>query len=200
MYVGPVQVSSAPNSEHHQNFTGLRMVVRFEVDACLPYDDISSKLPSNRTATGKRVPKKSSSGSSSNPLDVRILRAGSSEVPQTHLLEIKTHGNASMKWSQTYPQLYLSQTPHVHHAFHKNGTFNRVKNFTLGQSELTDVDESAQEGFKKLRNFLGCLKSLVLKYGATRISLVCEGTTLSVYRMPQGESCLPEDALALFVA
>ena len=105
-----------------------------------------------------------------------------------------------MKWSKTYPQLFLSQTPHIYHAFHTKGTFTSTKKFTLGQSELGNVDEAAQAGFKKLKKLLDRIKSLVLKHAAMRVSLVCVGKTLSVYRMPQGESCLPEDALALFVA
>jgi hypothetical protein len=186
--------------QRYQNFDGLRMVVRFEVDACLPYDATSSAPPSSSPATGKTVAKKKpSSGSSSNPPDVKIIRAGSSQVPQTHLLELKTHTTAYMHWPKAYPQLYFSQTPHIYHAFHKSGTFTSVKKFTLGQSELVEVDKNAQVGFKKLRKLLGHIKSLVLKHGAMRISLVCAGKTLSVYRIPQGESCLPEDALALFV-
>ena len=188
-----------PNAGH-QNFDGLRMVVRFEVDACLPYDAASTRPSSNRPATGRVATKKKPSGSSSNPPDVKVIRAGSSRVPQTHLLEIKTHSSSSMNWSKTYPQLFLSQTPHVHHAFHKSGNFTSVKKFTLGQSNLADVDKGAQEGFKKLRKLLGDIRSLVFKHGATRISLVCVGKTLSVYQIPQGESCLPRDALALFVA
>lgn len=131
---------------------------------------------------------------------MRIIRAGSSKVPQTHLLEIKTHNKMTLKWSKTYPQLYLSQTPHVYHAFHQNGTFTHVKKFALGQSELEGIHNNAREGFKKLRKLLGYIKSLVLRHEAARVSLVCVGRTLSVYRIPQGESCLPEDALALFVA
>lgn len=69
-----------------------------------------------------------------------------------------------------------------------------------GEGDLVSVDQSAGEGFKKLRKLLGEIKSLVQRYGATRISLVCKGRELKVYRMPQGHICLPEDALALFIA
>ena len=105
-----------------------------------------------------------------------------------------------MKWFKAYPQLYFSQTPHIHHAFHKNGTFASIKKFALGQSEFMDVDKSVQVGFKKLRKLLGYIQSLVIKHGAAGVGLVCACKTLSVYRIPQGESCLPEDSLALFVA
>ena len=178
------------------------MVVRFEVDACLPYDASTSAFPSKNPTMGRKVAKKKTTlgpSTSSNPLDINIIRAGSSEVPQTHLVEIKTHSNTYLNWPKTYPQLYLSQTPNVHHAFHKNGTFTSVEKFVLGQSKLVGIDRSAQVGFKKLRKLLGYIQSLVLKHGATRVSLVCVGKTLSVYRIPQGERCLPKDALALFV-
>lgn len=174
------------------------------MDACLPYDAAPLTSTSSNPATGKGE-KKPSSSSSLKPADVRIIRAGSSEVPQTHLLELKTHtmkddNRMYMDWPKTYPQLFLSQTPHVHHAYHKNGTFTLVKKFTLGERDLEDVDKKAQVGFKKLRKVLGYVKSLALKYGATRVSLVCMGGALRVYQIPRGESCLPKDALALFAA
>jgi len=176
------------------------MVVRFQVDACLPYDNSSYHPTNDKEAAKKGFP----SGPTSNPLDVKTIRAGSSSVPQTHLLELKTRNvkdsRPYINWSKMYPQLYLSQTPHIHYAYHKDDTFSHVKKFALGQGELMEADKRAQVGFKKLRKLLGYIKPLVLKHGAARISLVCEGKTLSVYRMPQGESCLPEDALALFVA
>ena len=176
------------------------MVVRFEVDACLPYNASTSAPPSSRPAAGRNLrEKKKASGSSSDHLGVKIIRGGSSDVPQTHLVEIKTHSGRRLNWAKTYPQLYLSHTPNVHHAFHTNGRFTSTRKFVLGQDELAEVDEVAQEGFKKLRKLLGVIQSLVLRYGATRISLVCVGKTLSVYQIPQGEKCLPEDALALFV-
>jgi len=182
------------------NFDGFRMVVRFEVDACLPYDTSTSAPPSNKSAAGRNGrEKKKASGSPSNPPSVKIIRGGSSDVPQTHLLEIKTHSGTRLNWPKTYPQLYLSQTPNVHHAFHDGGRFTSIKKFVLGQNELAGVDRAAQAGFKKLRKLLGVIQSLVLKYGATRISLVCVGKTLSIYQIPQGEKCLPEDALAVFV-
>jgi len=189
-------------TSHHRivvyDFDGLKMVVRFEVDACLPYDATpSASSPSNNPVIGRT--KRSSPGSSSNSPDVKIIRGGYSQVPQTHLLEIKTHNTLHIKWGKTYPQLYLSQTPHIYHAFHENGVFTSVKRFALGQGKLVDIDKSAQVGFKKLRKLLGYIKSLVLTHGATRISLVCVGKTLSMYQIPQGESCLPGDALALFV-
>ena len=175
------------------------MVVRFEVDACLPYDAASSIPPSNNSVVGRRSTKGNPfSGSDLDPPAVKIIRGGSSQVPQTHLVEVHDHNNLNMRWPDAYPQLYLTKTPHMYHAFHKNGVFTSVEKFTLGQSELADVDKSEQVGFKKLRKLLGDIRTLVLKHGPMRISLVCEGKKLSAYRIPEGESCLPKDALDLF--
>ena len=176
------------------------MVVRFEADACLPYDTSTSVPPSdNPAASGDGREKEKASGSSSDPLGIKIVRGGSSNVPQTHLLEIKTHGGMRINWAKTYPQLYLSQTPNIYHAFHKNGRFTSIEKFVLGQSELAGLESTWQVRFKRLRKLLGVIQSLVLRYGETRISLVYAGRTLSIYQIPQGEKCLPEDALALFV-
>ena len=176
------------------------MVVRFEVDACLPYDTSTSVPPSDDSAVSRDGQEKETALSSfSDPLGVKIIRGGSSDVPQTHLLEIKTHSGMRLNWPKTYPQLYLSQTPNIYHAFHKDGKFTSVEKFVLGQSGLAGLEKAGQVGFKKLRKLLGVIQSLVLKYGATRVSLVCVGNTLSIYQIPQGEKCLPEDMLALFV-
>jgi len=202
-YVCLVLVLERLDPQRCQNFGGLKMVVRFEVDACLPCDALSTSSSHDSTVLpesgGRPTTGKPSSRLSSNPHDVKIIRAGS-QVPQTHLLEIKTHSRSNPKWARTYPQLYLSQTPHIYYASHTKGVFSTVTKYTTGEGYLVSVDQSAREGFKKLRKLLGEIKSLVQRYGATRISLVCEGRELKVYRIPEGQICLPKDALALFVA
>ena len=201
MCVNLVLVLSAVDPQHYQKFGGHKMVVRFEVDAYLPDDDPGPTVPSNNpTICGVVTKEKPSSGSPSDPQSVTIIREGLSEVPQERLLEIKTHSDRKIKWKEVYPQLYLSQTQHIYYARHKNGKFTSVSEFELGKGKLVKVDQDAQEGFKKLKKLLDSIQSLVLEHGAMRISFVCVGETLSVYRIPQGESCLPEDAMALFVA
>ena len=175
------------------------MVVRFEVHACLPYDAASSIPPSSNHVFGRRSTRGNPfSGSDLDPPVVKIIRGGSTQVPHTHLIEIHDHGDPNVEWPDAYPRLYLTQIPHTYHAFHKNGVFTSVEKFMLGQSELADIDKSEQVGFKKLRKLLDDIKTLVLKYRPMRISLVCVGNRLSVYRIPEGESCLPKDALDLF--
>ena len=175
------------------------MVVCSEVDACLPYNASTSVPPSSNPAVGRNSQKrKRASGSSSNCPDVKIVRGGSSDVPQTHLLEIKAKCKNKVQWSKTYPQLYLSRTPNLYHAFHQDGTFTSIKKFELGGNKHA-TENNSQEKFKMLRKLLGNIQVLVRNYGVKRISLVCVENTLSIYQIPEGEKCLPEDALALFI-
>lgn len=174
------------------------MVVRFEVDACLPLRSSQShghpgtdaaSLPSTMLAINKptlRLP------------HVAVIRAGA-RVPQSHLIELKTCSGSGKDWSKTYPQLFLSQTPHVYYGNHRGGNFSEIKKFTLGAPHLEPIDRNAQDGFKKLNVLLMTIQGVVGRYGTDgRISLVCQGRELGVYQRLTSGSFLPKYALALF--
>ena len=201
------------------------MVVRFEVDACLPFDQPGPKATvSSRTddddddddddpdeallgafsglsiGTGSR----SATLSSPSPLtstDIKIFRGGT-QVPQSNLLELTTRSEisaANFDWNDAYPQLYLSQTPNHYLAVHRTGTFFSIARRRIGENDLVAIESRAQPGFKKLRKILGEIQTRVKKAGASgRISLVCEAGVLKVHERDSKESCLPEDSLALF--
>jgi len=171
------------------------------VDACLP---LGSTLPRRKPD----CPRNDTQGrESTQPITnkptlhsphVAVIRAGS-PVPQSHLIELKTYSRSGKAWSRSYPQLFLSQTPHVYYGVHKGGSFSEIKKFTLGERHLEPIDQNAQLGFKKLRVALAAVQELVRKYGAGgRISLVCEGKDPGVYQREKTGSCLPKYALALF--
>jgi len=130
---------------------------------------------------------------------VAVIRAGS-RVPQSRLIELKTYSSKSGKeWSKSYPQLFLSQIPHIYYGTHTDGNFSTIKKFTLGEPHLKPIDQNAQDGFKKLEVLLTTIQELVVKHGTDgRLSLVCEGDELRVYQRKDTGSCLPEYALALF--
>jgi len=179
------------------------MVVRFEVDACLPFRPASPhrkpRRPRNGTCRVKRIPPPPPSAPPINePVHVAIIRAGS-PVPQSHLIELKTYSKSKKQWSRSYPQLFLSQTPHIYYGAHKDGTFSEIKKYTLGEPHLEAIDQNAQAGFRKLKTVLTAVQELVRKYGTNgRISLVCRGRVLEVYQRENTGSCLPKYALALF--
>src|SRR5882762_3723604 len=103
----------------------MKMVVRFEVDACLPsarssapktttttttVDDLADALGRMgimRTSTSTKA-----ASSASSPL-IDIVRAGT-QVPQESLVEVTSRSAYfvdQFDWNETYPQLALSQTP-----------------------------------------------------------------------------------------
>ncbi|KAF5382621.1 hypothetical protein D9615_002760 [Tricholomella constricta] len=220
--------SPAPGCEgstgHHRivryDLNGLTMVVRFEVDACIPTDtssDAASVTTASsttvddligalsgvtlRTDTPSSTPVSKSSGSDSFPKVT--VNPGGSIIPQSHIVELTTRSvrNASFfDWKENYPQLFLSQTPHHFLAVHERGRFREVNKRKLDSAELKQVyADSIQEDFKKLRRALDIIKELVIKHGERgRLSLVCQGGVLQVFERTSQASCLPDDVLQKF--
>lgn len=199
----------------------MKIVVRFEVDACLPSqssdpkargkphaddDDDPEGLSLLGALSGLSIGKSIHSDvmPSSPPLtftDLKILRAGT-QAPQSDLIEVTTRSEisaASFDWADAYPQLYLSQSPHHYLAVHRTGTFFKITKREIGKQDLVKIEAKAQPGFKKLRKLLGEIQTRVKKGGADgRVSLVCKGGVLKVHERISTESCLPGDLLALF--
>ena len=195
------------------------MVVRFEVDACLPSEDSNPKTTKKRDADDEDpedallgalsglsigASARRSTKSTSSPLtstDLKIFRAGT-KVPQSSLIEMTTRSEisaAKFDWGDAYPQLYLSQTPYHHLAVHRGGTFFSIAKRQIGKNDLIAIESRAQLGFKKLRKVLREIQTRVKEGGAGgRISLVCKDGILKVHEKTSKESCLPEDLLALF--
>jgi len=188
------------------------MVVRFEVDACLA----SRSTPPHRkpnltrhhsqrtkpTLNSSACPPPPSTSATNKPTlrfpHIAVIRAGS-RVPQSRLIELKTYSKSRKAWSRSYPQLFLSQTPHIYYGAHKDGNISEIKKFSLGEPHLESIDQNAQVGFKKLKVALTAIQELVRVHGTDgRISLVCKGKELRVYRREKTGSCLPGYALALF--
>jgi len=204
---------------HHRivtyDFDGLMMVIRFEVDACLPSDPPGPKAIRNQriddddldaTLSGalSGLSIGTSSTMSPSPLtstDLKISRAGT-QVPQSSLLEMTTRSEisaANFDWGDAFPQLYFSQTPGHYLAVHRTGTFFSIAKRKIGENDLVAIEKRAQTGFRKLRKVLGEIQTMVKEGGASRrISLVCQDGVLTVHERNSKESCLPEDLLALF--
>lgn len=123
----------------------MKMIVRFEVDSCLPIDKSDTK----RSAKEKPVPAvddladalgsislsssstaaSESTSSSLSPAAINILRAGS-QVPQDALLEVASrslHYVDQLDWNELYPQLALSQTPGLRLGVHDRGKFTELR-------------------------------------------------------------------------
>lgn len=186
------------------------MVVRFEVDACIPppgkyprrsvsnIDDITSSLSS--------ISLSQTSSPSSTFNSQLTVREGGSEVPSTAIVELVTRSVTSMKlkgydWKEAYPQLFFSQTAHHILGIHHRGCFSEIQKRKVSSDEIKAIEKEAQGDLKKLRNVLDTIKAIVIAHGrGGRLSLVCIGGDLKVYKRTSDESCLPESAIALFDA
>ena len=183
------------------------MVVRFEVDACIPppgkyprrsvsnIDDITNYLSS------MSLTQASSASTWNSQLTVR---EGGTEVPSTAVVELATRSVNTMKirgydWKEAYPQLFFSQTAFHILAIHQRGCFTEIQKRKLTCDELKAVEKEAQGDLKRLRKVLDRIKEIVIVHGRNgRLSLVCVGGELKVYSRTSDESCLPESAIALF--
>jgi hypothetical protein len=211
-------VSTPPYTRIPQDLNGLRMVVRFEVDACIPPEEITSSGPGATTnvddligalANVDLTPKSESTStpniSKANTVPKLTVLAAGSEVPQSAIVELTTRSvNRAMDydWKESYPQLYLSQTPHHFLAVHERGRFVRVDKRKLGSSELREVMKDViQPDLKKLRRLLDLIKELVFEHGQRgRLSLVCQGGELKVFERTEQKSCLPDEFMDKFSA
>lgn len=177
------------------------MVVRFEVDACIPSEvsrtstSTTAKSSSNvddliGALSGVSLRTEGSSPLSSPPATkgsgtfpkVTII-SGGSVVPQSSIVELTTrsvHNATSFDWAENYPQLFLSQSAHHFLAVHERGRFREVNKRKLESAELKKVAaDSIQAGLKKLRRLLDIIKELAIKHGERgRLSLVCQGGEL----------------------
>ncbi|KAH8993052.1 hypothetical protein EDB86DRAFT_1403817 [Lactarius hatsudake] len=137
-----------PPSGHHRAITydmlGVKMVVRFEVDACLPtatssvpkttpasVDDLADALGGMNIKHRTPATTKTTTSSSSPVID--IVRAGT-QVPQEALVEVTSRSVYfldQLDWNELYPQLALSQTPALHIGVHERGVFSQLHEWQL---------------------------------------------------------------------
>ncbi|KAJ6474409.1 hypothetical protein C8R47DRAFT_1144045 [Mycena vitilis] len=201
---------------HHRiikyDLNGLKMVVRFEVDACIPaaaakpstargksahIDDLADSLAGIKIASG-------SSAAAPAPEVIHGLTVveGGAVVPHSSIVELTTRTNrraAEFDWTDAYPQLFFSQTPHHFLAVHYRGRFTAVNKRKLGDSELLANERQIQPSLKKLRGALDTIRALVVEHGERgRLTLVCRGGKLEVFKRTSSASCLPEEVMARF--
>lgn len=199
---------------HHRIVTydmnGLKMVVRFEVDACLPppreatklssattLDDLTATLSGLGLGSRSKAPETTSDASG---LD--IIHAGSADIAQERIVELTTRSQRNadtFDWVDAYPQLFLSGTPHHFLGIHVGGKFYEVVKRELRTAAMGGIERGAQAGLRKLRKALGEIQELVVDSGDRgRLSLVCDGGVLKVFNRKSTESCLPDEIMRRF--
>ncbi|KAG8859345.1 hypothetical protein FRB96_004560 [Tulasnella sp. 330] len=188
---------------HHRIITlslgGIRILLRFEVDACTAIpaavgnedeEDALTSAFSSLTTNTRLFP----------GLTVR-RSASRTIVPQASLIELKTRAaHKPLDWADTYPQLYLSQTPYLYLAKHNRGAFQPAEKYDLAGRDLRMYAERAEIGMVKLRDVLHqVIESVKTEGEGVDLSLVCEGSSLALYRRKAGTGrAVGEDILAMF--
>ncbi|KZT66220.1 hypothetical protein DAEQUDRAFT_479255 [Daedalea quercina L-15889] len=198
---------------HHRissyEFGGLRMIVSYEVDACAATTTAETKAIAQPSTSARASSQRSSKpiGTSSGSSRARtkgttlsIIRAGH-EVPQSSLIELKS--SSKISWTETYPQLYLGQIPHLYHGLHDHGRVRQIVKRERSEEALLRVDYELQANFHKLHDCLRTIQALVIEHGRqVHLSLVYEakrGRPLEVYqRTSPVTNFLPQEILQRF--
>ncbi|KAF7357280.1 hypothetical protein MSAN_01323400 [Mycena sanguinolenta] len=199
---------------HHRivkyDLNGLKMVVRFEVDACIPtsaakasttrkvqsIDDLANDL------AGISLARRSSADPTPTSSHGLTVINGGAVVSHSSILELTTRTQkraAEFDWNDAYPQLFFSQTPHHFLAVHDRGRFTEVNKRGLASPDLKAVERTLQPSLRKLCVALRQIKDLVVKHGQRgRLTLVCRQGKLEVFERTSGASCLPDEVMARF--
>jgi hypothetical protein len=197
-----------------QDMDGLQMVVRFEVDACLPaapnaetVEDSVGSLVAQLANTSLSTVSPSSSSKivqtfpSSSNLSLTLCAAGA-PVAQSRVVEMTTRSKTSknrFSWPEAFPQLWFSQTPTHILALHEEGNFVEIKERQLGTDETRAPEVAAQPGFRKLKAVLEAIQELAVEYGSeARLSLVHKDGELRVYEVEGAGDCVPRELLRRF--
>ncbi|TFY66003.1 hypothetical protein EVG20_g5084 [Dentipellis fragilis] len=206
------------------DFFGLRMVVRYEVDAYIP-SALPAKTKGN-SASEREKPTSLAFGEHANndantsvsaplasgtltspPLSSRsvdtldIVHAGR-EIPQSSIIELTTrsqHFIELLNWPDLYPRLYLSRTRFLCIGLHSHGRFGEIRQYDMARGMETQYN-AVRGALQKLGQVLTEIQDLMEENPGRRLSLVCEGGVLRVYERATSKSCLPEDVMKRFVA
>jgi hypothetical protein len=142
----------------------IKLIVRFEVDACLPTATDASTAKTGKKPSAKKAPElglddlvdalgdmnltsspttttpTTTSSSSPSPA-LNIIRAGT-QVPQESLLEVTSRSKYfidQLDWNELYPQLAISQTPGLRLGVHERGTFTEMRECQVDSEDGADA-------------------------------------------------------------
>jgi hypothetical protein len=120
---------------------GMKMIVRFGVDAYLPSPDLTAATTTNddsdladalSNVNIQQSPISTSASTTSQAID--IVHAGK-QVPQDALVELISRSKYyldQLDWNELYPQMALSQTPMLRLGVHERGEFTELREWQLG--------------------------------------------------------------------
>ncbi|KAJ3561667.1 hypothetical protein NP233_g10056 [Leucocoprinus birnbaumii] len=210
---------SGESARHHRinsyDFGGLKMVVRSEIDACIPAADSLLDTDSDEgfpdadsTTFIPALPPQLSPGPTSTKFGLKIIPSLNPPTPQSHLIELSTTKLSNFStWNakERYPQLYFSQVPNHYLASHVNGTITQINKRDLHKSpEILFYAPIVEPKLRMLRKLLEMIQGeVVTQYRRSRgtrksFSLVYINGRLKLFERV-GDRCLPDEAFAIRV-
>ncbi|KAI0246423.1 hypothetical protein BJV78DRAFT_1356176 [Lactifluus subvellereus] len=208
-----------PSSGYHRAITydmhDMKMIVRFEVDACLPTD--AGPATATKTADEKRSTKETAasvgdlvdalgsmdllgSAPATTKVLINVVRAGT-QVPQEALVEVASRSAFfvdQLDWNELYPQLAISQI----HEFRLD-RLSRLWLVVVGLGHARSHCECKELAVQMVRlaRVLEDVQELAISRGpgpAGSFSLVCVDGKLHAYGRSHNKTCLPPDVMARF--
>jgi len=182
------------------------MVVGFEVDACLAPTAAAGARSRAHPTIDDLAENLSAVSMAETRFDCEyplIIREGGSEIPFDSVIEMTTRSVYTMakgfSWKEAYPQLFFSKTENHYLAIHKGGVFDSIQKRNTSSEELQKVERELQPQFQKMRKALDLIRDAVITHGKEgRLSLVCIGGIMKVYRRRSDESLLPSKVMQYF--
>ncbi|KAI8986173.1 hypothetical protein BD414DRAFT_416626 [Trametes punicea] len=177
---------------HHRivqyDLEGLNLVVRFEVDACIPSSDDPADMLARLTLSSSLSSPHAMRVAPSVDSDTAItVVRGGALTPHASLIEITTRSATARPahtWYETYIQLFLSQTPNFYFAKHERGLFTEVEKHPLASPKFARYqrDERIQRCLRQLVLILTTIQRAVQEQGKSgRLSVVCHQGTLALF-------------------
>ncbi|EJD54215.1 hypothetical protein AURDEDRAFT_118776 [Auricularia subglabra TFB-10046 SS5] len=200
-YVGPCRASSRQPLTPQQTIAGLDLLIRYQVDACLPVQQESGI--GNRSAEPHTIRQQRDVPTTCR---VTLIPQQRELVEQSRIVELKSGAgkrkSAGAFWSAAYPQMLLSQTPHLFVGLHVAGTFSEVRKHALGHGKCDGTAPRAVRDLNALASTLRNIYETVLAQGdGAALSIVCVGGVLKLHRRCAWDTdpdALPDSMLELF--
>lgn len=201
---------------HHRiisyRFSDLNLIVRYETDGYVDsYSPSSSKAQTESTKPGNANNLSSKMESLSlHPSSKRIPRASTSSFKSSSKLSIKEKGHTipidstlevktrvihkPIDIQEVLPQLWVSQTPNLVRAYHRNGMFEcpEVENVML---EIKRWEENHREDLRRLAALIRRIINVVRESGenAAVVKYDGQGDRLVIWKADGRKMMLPDD-------
>ncbi|TFY62830.1 hypothetical protein EVG20_g6556 [Dentipellis fragilis] len=203
------------------DFYHLSMVVRHQVDACLPPVVPAGAEGGGHGGPGPRASTTPGPGSTVDNLStalasaptppahilttttntLKIIHTGR-EVPQSSIIELTSRSQRyihKIDCTNLFSQLYLSQTPLLYTGVHQRGEFRELRKRVVAEDpQMEEQCEAAKGMLRQLGQVLREIQKLTVTHPEKRLSLVCEAGMLTVYERAATKSCLPETLMERF--